>query len=222
MKKVLVLAAAIALFATPALAEVIANSKHNLSTSGAGTIVSTDYDEICVFCHTPHGADTSVSNAPLWNRNTTTVIAELYNSATLDQVNSAPAVVSAAILASDAPLCLSCHDGASLAGNLKNVTNAIGAQPAFGAANAVSGFTNLFDGANSMTNDHPIGMNYAAVQGLDTAGFNAPTGNLVGTLQIPGGVMWCSSCHDVHDNANAPFLAMSNAGSAMCTTCHNK
>lgn len=222
MKKVLVLAAAIALFATPAMSDVISNSKHNLSTSGAGAITSTDYDEICVFCHTPHGADTSVTNAPLWNRNTTTVaVADLYNSTSLEAA-SAPTTVLPAILASDAVLCLSCHDGASLAGNLVNVTNSIGAQPAFGAGNdVVSGFTNLLDATNGLTNDHPIGMNYTTVQGTDTGAFVA-AGTVTTTLSLPNGVMWCSTCHDVHDNANAPFLAVPNGGSALCLTCHIK
>jgi predicted CXXCH cytochrome family protein len=34
--------------------------------------------------------------------------------------------------------------------------------------------------------------------------------------------MWCSSCHDVHNNANAPFLNVANDGSALCLTCHVK
>ena len=35
---------------------------HNLSSAGAGQT-----SEICVFCHTPHGADTTAP-APLWNK----------------------------------------------------------------------------------------------------------------------------------------------------------
>src|SRR3954468_19682487 len=46
----------------------IANTKHNLSTSGTGAVhVSTGTEEICVFCHTPHGSDTSAP-VPLWNK----------------------------------------------------------------------------------------------------------------------------------------------------------
>jgi predicted CXXCH cytochrome family protein len=32
----------------------------------------------------------------------------------------------------------------------------------------------------------------------------------------------CASCHDPHSDANATFLRMSNAQSAVCLTCHNK
>ena len=36
-------------------------------------------------------------------------------------------------------------------------------------------------------------------------------------------VMWCSTCHDVNNpDKGTPFLNTSNAGSAMCLTCHNK
>ena len=32
----------------------------------------------------------------------------------------------------------------------------------------------------------------------------------------------CASCHDVHDNTNAPFLRVDNAASALCLSCHDK
>lgn len=32
----------------------------------------------------------------------------------------------------------------------------------------------------------------------------------------------CGSCHDPHSSANPTFLRVSNAGSAVCLTCHNK
>jgi len=95
MKKVLVLAAAIALFATPALS-AITGTKHDLSAyGGAG-------NELCVFCHTPHGGATG-GIAPLWNRSQVSAT-NFYNSATLDAATS---VASANL--TDAPLCLSCH-----------------------------------------------------------------------------------------------------------------
>src|SRR4030042_117596 len=42
-------------------------TKHNLGSTGTGTNKFSGTGEICVFCHTPHGADTSAS-VPLWNR----------------------------------------------------------------------------------------------------------------------------------------------------------
>lgn len=233
MKKVLVLTVAIALLAAPAFAG-IRNTKHDLSTTSTsgGSVISTNYTELCVFCHTPHGAVTGLL-APLWNRTgvlVTYAATDLYNNTSLE-AGSAPTTVLAEVNASDAKLCLSCHDGTSLAGNLKNPANSsAGAQPTFNAspADAVGIAANL--GA-SLNNDHPIGMNYNTVQGTD-GGLNvADAGGFVlakdGVNELPlygaNTVMWCSSCHDVHDNSKgAPFLNTSNAGSALCLSCHNK
>jgi predicted CXXCH cytochrome family protein len=231
MKKVLVLVAAISLFAAPAFAAGITNTKHNLSASSSNTYKADTNTELCVFCHTPHGGVIG-GNAPLWNRTNVAGTLTLYNSATLDQTNSNPATVSAAILDSDAPLCLSCHDGASLTGALKNPSNA------FTVAENTSGLAEIGSGmaliGNDLSNDHPIGMDYGNVATASGATeFVAPTlaatGDTVGTvnplnLYGPSGnsVMWCSSCHDVHNGANAPFLAAANTGSALCLTCHVK
>jgi predicted CXXCH cytochrome family protein len=228
MKKVLVLVAAISLFAAPAFAAGITNTKHNLSFGSGNTIASDNNTELCVFCHTPHGGVIG-GNAPLWNRTNVAGTLTLYNSATLDQTYSNPTTVSASILASDAPLCLSCHDGASLTGALKNPSNAFP---------ATTGLTEISTGmaliGNDLSNDHPIGMDYGQVAIASGANeFVAPTtaatGDTVGTanplnLYGPTGtsVMWCSSCHDVHNGANAPFLAAPNTGSALCLTCHVK
>ena len=54
-------AAALLLFSSAANAQV-AGSAHDLSTDpGSQT------NEVCVYCHTPHGADTSAV-VPLWNK----------------------------------------------------------------------------------------------------------------------------------------------------------
>ena len=50
----------------------IANTRHNLTISynGQAGIMAqfrNNYYEICVYCHTPHGAN-STAAAPLWNR----------------------------------------------------------------------------------------------------------------------------------------------------------
>jgi hypothetical protein len=44
------------------------NTKHNLSAAGLGAVSNTSgTKEICVFCHTPHGGDSSAA-VPIWNR----------------------------------------------------------------------------------------------------------------------------------------------------------
>jgi predicted CXXCH cytochrome family protein len=228
MRKVFLLAAALMLVATQAMAIApIKNTKHNLSTSGPGAVlVSDNYDELCVFCHTPHAADTSVTNAPLWNRGTVNTISEIYNSSTLETESKGAGVVTA-INNSDAALCMSCHDGSSMAGGLVNPSNlAGGSQPTFAGASAITGDANLFDtAANSLRNDHPIGMVYNTVAIKVKSGqveFKNQTATGLNFYGSGNTIMWCSSCHDVHDNTNAPFLATSNAGSGLCLACHIK
>ncbi|AMV73157.1 cytochrome c3 family protein [Desulfuromonas carbonis] len=231
MKKVIVLATAIALLATPAFA-AIRNSKHDLSSSSAATVKSTNIDESCVFCHTPHGGTTGFQ-APLWNRSGTSAstwsATDLYNSSTLDSASS-PTTVLSKVNASDAPLCYSCHDGTSLAGGLNNPpASASNAQPTFTAPNDVVGAqANLNDGSSALKNDHPIGMDYGTVQtnaGANEFVVETTPNQFVDVLPLftSTGVMWCSSCHDVHNQgAGQPLLVKSNAGSALCTTCHVK
>ena len=41
------------------------NTKHNLSARGVGAVSNfSGTKEICVFCHTPHGADSSAATTP--------------------------------------------------------------------------------------------------------------------------------------------------------------
>lgn len=115
MKKTAFLATLVMFFAAGASASIV-NTAHDLSSGSDATFRSTNVDEICVFCHTPHAASMDVSNAPLWNRPEITplVAADLYEGSSLS-THSQPATVLAAVNASDAPLCLSCHDGSSMA-----------------------------------------------------------------------------------------------------------
>lgn len=222
MRSLLFLVVALTLVATQSLAS-IKNTKHDLSkTSSSTTIYDADATEICVFCHTPHKADTSNTLAPLWNRSGLSAlktITDIYNSATLDSLSKGTAVTNA-ISVSDAPLCLTCHDGTYLKKALINPSNVDG-QPDLGTNNLPADA----DVGTDLSNDHPIGMPYDEVQAKDTDGFNVESDGLVGgvlPLYTGDKVMWCSSCHDVHDNTNPPFLAANNDGSGLCLTCHKK
>lgn len=215
MKKVLVLAAAVMLLATPALAE-IAGTSHDLN---AGI----DTGETCVFCHTPHGGATG-GIAPLWNRSAVNATS-VYSSATLDAV-----INTTSVNASDVPLCLSCHDGASIAAPLTNMPN--------GAAftgSLVNTAGNATIGAD-LTNDHPVGFDYVAAYTAEGAASSElklkstveGVAGMTGALSFgSGNDMWCSSCHDVHGVgpvATAPptFLRMDNGNSNLCIACHIK
>lgn len=227
----------------------VANTVHNLSTSGISfQYGSTNVDEICVFCHTPHGG---VLTGPLWNHSMPAADSFThYNSATLSDSlrlgEDADRPVN-----DESLLCMACHDGSVAIDHLINPPNSLNGQPVK-LANQVN-VKQLPDGddpwarigaalgaplGNGMLgDDHPISFSYDAV-------WNDPmyqTGSKVGELHdsaaaILAGVRFfrsennveCSSCHDPHvdyetaDLDHKPFLIMSNSGSALCLACHNK
>jgi len=219
MKKVFVLVAAAMLVASSSMAAAVSATKHNLSTSGTGTIKSTDSDQICVFCHTPHGATAASGIAPLWNRTSNDP-----TSAYGDPVGSMDSTADVTnAVSSDAPLCLSCHDGATVAGALNNPPNALGgSDPAFAAPNDT--LTGLDTDINqALNNDHPIGMQYDNAVATDAELKALPAG--LPFFQT-GNEVWCSTCHDVHGTAVPAaadaLLRVDNAASALCLTCHTK
>lgn len=132
------LAAALALgaLAGPALADTdlpskfsnfgtVGNTRHNLTqrqTAGggpAGVLMDpfrNDYAEVCVYCHTPHGANSQATAAPLWNRTmkvTSYQTYDLLNTASLSQPVSQPGMNSLT--------CLSCHDGQTAVDSIINM-----------------------------------------------------------------------------------------------------
>lgn len=100
----------------------IINTRHNLTQSsiGAGAVTMdqfrNDYGEVCVYCHTPHGANSALIAAPLWNRtfvsNTYTTYDTL-NTPTLNGAVTQPGVNSLT--------CLSCHDGTVAVDSIVNM-----------------------------------------------------------------------------------------------------
>jgi hypothetical protein len=143
-------------------AEDIKNTLHNLSTSNivAGTNISGSTNqtaEVCVFCHTPHGANPNTVGTPgappLWNRtvsNTTTYA--IYTSPNFDGLNSGqPQGVSLA--------CLSCHDGTIALDALINMPGSGGFRPgnlsAPGATTDMiqNGAGQFLDGSNRMNSN---------------------------------------------------------------------
>ena len=200
MKKVLVLAAAVTLFAAPAMAVTIVGSAHDLSGKGLGVT------EICAFCHTPHGGGTS---APLWNRANGAAPGSYGDPG--GSMDHTPGT------AGDVMMCMSCHDG-SVNEALTNYKGAATTPTAY----ALTGINNL----GTLTNDHPVG--FTVVDGTDTAIDTIANINAAGGATLKGtgnNELWCSSCHNVHDpgaGATFPFLRDSNAASALCLDCHIK
>jgi len=101
----------------------VAQSKHNLSVTSPGA-VSSDESQVCVFCHTPHGA-TNSPGAPLWNRQLSTATYTTYTSSSLDAEAIAGQLQQPG---GSSVLCLSCHDGSmaigtvNVSGGQQNVT----------------------------------------------------------------------------------------------------
>jgi predicted CXXCH cytochrome family protein len=193
------LAVALAGVATslPASAQ-IKSTKHNLGTTPGGTGVNQfgGTAEICVFCHTPHGADTSAA-VPLWNR----TLPAPASFTTYDSLGTSSLDGKTATVGSVSIACLSCHDGVT---SMSAVINAPGSGTAgdaawqagtWSGANQTAGklaaglITNL---GTDLRNDHPIGIQYggggiklstpsAATTDTD---FKAPASSVLGTSRV--------------------------------------
>ncbi len=194
-----------------ARADSIVGSDHDLSSK------TTTTDQVCIFCHTPHNtADPATLPVPLWNRQASATTFTMYSSTSLDMViASAPEGVSAA--------CLSCHDGAT-------AFDALISNPGITLPDVMTG-DHAVGAGGDLTNDHPISITYSVGTGAgQDPAFNTPTAGKVGALPLfrapgasgDGTQVECATCHNVHDPQYDPFLRISNAGSALCTSCHVK
>ena len=196
----------------------VVNSKHNMSTSGPGTVVAATEGAVCVFCHTPHSASTAQTAAPLWNRQSSTATYTLYSSDYLTSLSYAvPAQPNA-----KSKLCLSCHDGTIALGT---VYNAPGAGTSITMAGSVTTMPLNAGGylGTDLSDDHPIGFTYDQSADPELVSRAWPWNTDV-TLDPDAstGRLECHTCHDVHDNQYTHFLQMSNTNAALCTFCHSK
>jgi hypothetical protein len=207
----------LALFSGSALAGTIVGSAHDFSTEGWSG------GQICVACHTPHNANITVLDAPLWNHALTIKTYLLYSSTTLNSVPGQPSGAS--------KLCLSCHDGTV-------------ALDSFGGATGTSFISAQYrvgGGPNDLQDDHPISMTYDTALSTTDGGLHDPaTRNVtigsgtqtrngtINAVMLYSGQVQCASCHDVHNTFTVaglngiPLLKVSKAGSAICLACHNK
>ena len=202
----------------------IVGSKHDLS--------SYITNQVCVFCHTPHGASPSIK--PLWNRNITDMNAfSMYNSATIDgTVDEQPNSPSLA--------CLSCHDGVSAEGDASAVnpsdTHNLRNGPGSGGVPDIHSNPNCKACHNTqagmypnkiwrigadLTDDHPVSISYPSPS--QDPDFNTPPDPIKGWPDLPlfNGKVECSTCHDPH-NGEPQFLRKTNNNSLLCRTCHKK
>lgn len=205
------------------------------ATAWGGTIVGSVHDfsaalptqtegQICVACHTPHNADISVTEAPLWNHEVTIATYTLYTSPTLDATPGQPT--------GSSKLCLSCHDGTVAIDSFGGATGNV-----FMTGDQAVGRN------GELSDDHPISITFDDTLASTDGGLFPPsttnvtigdpadrtkTGTIDTTMLI-GGQVQCASCHDVHNNfvaaattGSAFLLKVSKDSSAICLTCHNK
>lgn len=184
----------------------VANTKHNLSgayTAGVqGARINYLNDpaqtQICVFCHTPHGAATD--KAPLWQRQvgpngsgSTDLAAYPTYSSTSATVKSSTMDSPTRAIGSVSVACLSCHDGTQAINTLANYPGS--GSTAF-TGSWVDGSTTggkfkagvMPNLGTDLKNDHPIGIHYGG--GLDAtntvSGTKDPMFRKV--QEVPGGV----------------------------------
>ncbi len=222
MKKMIVVTVALAfvLLSAGAALAALAGSKHDMRTYLTGQ--TGGYDEVCVYCHTPHSASMT---AQLWNHTASSVGSYQTYTNTWGTLQSVPGTPGNGSL-----LCLSCHDGTVAVDNLVNPPNSgsQGSNDGGGELNAskyiTSGRASNF--STDLRNDHPIGFAYNA--SLVTNDGGLVDANTVGNstyvriINGIGGTVECATCHDAHNTTVPPFLRSSNAASALCTRCHTK
>lgn len=196
MKKHIALLVIVATFASSTVHASIAATKHNLGTTGPGPNNTTGTEEICIFCHTPHGGDTGAP-VPLWNKKLTTSTFKTYDQLGTSTLDAAITTIGSVSLA-----CLTCHDGSQA---IDNILNAPGSGLYDSTGGGVNGqtwawttdgtldpngkFQNSVDTGGSniwmigtdLTNDHPVSVQYGGGGYSSTS----PAGGKFGTTTGP-------------------------------------
>lgn len=230
--KAMALAGLMMLLAAPALAvrgpQAVEFTIHNLSANMGGSAqltfdnqYTTNEEEICIFCHTPHGG---VLDGPLWNH-------QVPGANSFTHYNSATLTTAAADLArpvsDESLICLSCHDGSIATNRILNPSNnnptgqpenkmqgagvAVDIVSGFGAPSARIGESvNNINGTGDLSDDHPISFSYFDAyteesSQPDGGGLRQPVDAITDGVQffgngaVAGGqLVECSSCHDPH------------------------
>ncbi len=187
----------------PVAQGAIANTVHNLTATGPGTIKARGVGELCIFCHTPHSA---TQTRALWNQALPGTSYKLYTSSTLEATLNQPTGASR--------LCLSCHDGTLALGSLR-------VPPRSGLVTLppLTGRSSL--GAD-LSDDHPVSFVYDSALAIKR-------GELTDPALLPKSIrlddtkqLQCSACHDPHDDRYRKFLRMDDRSAGLCTTCHRQ
>jgi len=172
----------------------VADTPHNLNNSG----YTVRQSQVCLPCHTPHGARRMEPGADhaevLWNHAITEATFTMYPTSNPQdpQPNGA------------SKRCLSCHDGVTAVDN-------------YGGSNGTSVMTGDEALGADLSDDHPISVTY-----VTSRSYRSPTDAGFTGVKLINDKVECSSCHYAHSNDRGDFLRTSNEGSALCLKCHIK
>lgn len=229
----------------------IAATKHNLGSgpglAGRNQVSAADTAEICVFCHTPHGASTDAP-APLWNKRLGTNGAPAGGGSytTYDTLQTPSLDGTVAPVGSVSMACLSCHDGTQAMDNIINAPGSGGYDTTGGGAD---GRTYTWSGSSvnaagrltsasvamldtNLSNDHPIGIQYCG-GGLSGSGqtiqgtckdtdFKAPKTDVINSRQV----FWVDTGGAGMQRTDLPLYVRNDANSTLgplveCASCHD-
>lgn len=182
----------------------IANTRHNFSpfhsTPQAQTYMAVenatrnDYQEVCVYCHTPHGASTAI-DLPLWNRTTRATTYQTYNQLGTGSFSVDP--TASMQPGAQSLSCLSCHDGQTAIDSIINMPGS-GRYLTTQQTTQNLAFLNSWDNATSGAASNPGAMDTVGHMGMNSKdkGFGnpPPVGYAVGNGTGSDGI-GCLSCH---------------------------
>jgi len=221
-------------------------SPHNFADDLSGEISGTVNEvgtggwngrkEICRVCHVPHDhgrAGQRYLEGLLWNHTVSSATYTMYDSGWSSSIDNAQS----AQPDGTAKLCLGCHDGTIAIDSFDKYAGTAGneIQSIYGGGLAGFQVGKFLDGTNTdLRGTHPLSITYDET--VDT-GLHAKTDTMgtSGTIAdvLDDGKVQCSSCHDVHDRAEAVpgthllRVATKDMGggeqpSGLCLTCHIK
>ncbi len=225
----------------------VSETTHNLSAAWHN--YTANVDEVCVFCHTPHGGSLT---GPLWNH----VLPDANSFTHYNSVTLSTTIDAARDIGPESLLCMGCHDGSVAVDHLINNPNSLNGAPikiedkenidiqlSFGGNIKRIGASHAIPlNTGDLSDDHPISFSYKDV--LDDYTARSKSGlreiAMASTWETEGVRFFgsdfrveCSSCHDPHvsydqyatpqgDEDYRPFLIMPNTGSNLCLACHDK
>lgn len=210
----------------------IRDTAHNLSRTGKPNSLSNvrapagGETAVCAFCHTPHGASTSVKG-PLWNRSASVATYNRYTSLSMDGNNMFEGFTNQP--AGSSLLCLSCHDGMVALGNVNvlkgaasqtiNLQNTDGGKMPAGPQGALSGFTRHI--GTDLTNDHPVSITYNDALAAQDGEMTRMTSNQPEARDTIGGHIL-----GIRSSGFKPLLPLEptgigGIGQVQCGTCHD-